>query len=148
MSMTEPTAETSGLGGLVRGLFDFKFERFISRQAITIIYVLGMSVIALGTFVFWIMTIIGSVSADQNLMALVMFFLVPAVGVLYLIGLRMMLESQVVRFRQYDSVKQIEGGIVGDNDRPSAPGISYPPGSGPTAPSGPPPGPPPTPPIA
>lgn len=97
---TQPPARAEV--GFFRTLFDFGFERFITRRAIASIWGIVVTFILLASVMY--VAIAFTQSTMVGLLALVF---VPVGALLYLIFWRLVLEFLVVQFRQAEFLEQI-----------------------------------------
>lgn len=89
--------------GFFGALFDFSFNSFITKKFIKLIYVLATVMIGFGTFIF----LIGALASGRAVTIVLGIFLVPLVGLLYLIWIRISLEVLAVIFGIADDTSAI-----------------------------------------
>ncbi len=81
--------------GLLGALFDFSFSTFVTTKIVKVLYVLGVALSAL----LALMILVGGLSSDSVLMALVCIVLTPIAFLIYVLLCRIWLELVVVVFR-------------------------------------------------
>ena len=106
-------------GGIVAGMMDLSFNRFITLSVIKVLYVLGLLLLAL----FWLVALIGSL---WNGVGSFLFMLIigPVVLAVYAIFYRVWLELIVVVFRIGENTRKLvelqSGGVAGPGAGPPA----------------------------
>lgn len=85
-------------------LFDFSFRSFVTPQVIQIYYIVGLVVLGIGVLLGLISAII-TIAEFDALIGLVQLILVPIMGFVYLLALRMGLELVANFFRMGEDVK-------------------------------------------
>ena len=99
---------SSDSGSFFQALFDTGFEQFVTRRAISIVYILA--IVAIGLFSLFFL-VAGLASGGAG--ALVALIMAPLVGLLYLIGIRMTLEFFVNQMRQSELLEEISAKLDG-----------------------------------
>lgn len=89
--------------GFFAALFDFSFSSYVTKKFIKLIYVLATIMIGLATFIF----LIGALATGRGATIVMGIFLVPLVGLLYLIWVRVSLEVLAVIFGIADDTSAI-----------------------------------------
>lgn len=88
--------------GFFRTLFDFGFERFITRRAMAVIWGIIVTFIALASVMY-----VAIAFTQSTLVGLLSLVFVPVGALLYLIFWRLALEFLVVQFRQAELLEHI-----------------------------------------
>lgn len=96
--------------GVFKGLLDFRFENLIAPRIVSILYVIFLVLIGLGTLAVigsGLMTVIRGLRFNTGAFifsGLAMMILAPIGAVIYTIFVRVMLEVMVVLFKIKDAV--------------------------------------------
>lgn len=102
-----PTQPVGGSGKNFFGsLFDFSFRSFVTPQVIQIYYVVGLVVLGIGVL-FGLISAIITIASDWVLLGLFQLIMVPIMGFVYLLLLRMGLELVANFFRIGEDVKSM-----------------------------------------
>ena len=99
---TEPTPSVPDTGGFFSALFDFKFEKYITKKALSVIYMLVTALIAL-----FALGLFFSGFTQGAAGILFSLFVVPLGALVYLIYTRLILEFLANQFRQTELLEQI-----------------------------------------
>ena len=104
-------AAVSQHAGFLKSLFDIRFESLITPRMISVLYVLAMVLIALGTL-FLVVSSIGAIvtavrfsSWGMALMSFVWLLLSPVLAIVYLAFARMFFEIVIVLFKIKDGIE-------------------------------------------
>ena len=89
--------------GFFAALFDFSFNSYVTKKFIKLIYVLATVMIGFFTFIF----LIAALASGRALTIVFGIFLVPLIGLLYLIWVRIGLEVLAVIFGIADDTAAI-----------------------------------------
>lgn len=92
-----------GSAGLIEGLMDFGFKKTVTQSIAKVLYLLAFVVVALLTLFF----VIGALLTGKILTILFALILAPLVGLIYLIGIRVMVETIVVQFKQAEFLAEL-----------------------------------------
>lgn len=87
----------------MKALFDFSFTTFVAPSIAKIVYILVMAVIALA----YLFAVIAAFSADAVAGLLVLVFVGPLVGILYLVLARVGLESLIATIRTAENTSEL-----------------------------------------
>lgn len=115
----EPVARISSeeikeKAGLLKGLFDFRFEHFITTKIISILYIVILVLIVLGgLFTFFVgggTTLVAGIrfgSGFSILRAIGIMVLTPVIVLLYIAAIRMWLEVVILFFRMKEDLEKL-----------------------------------------
>ncbi|MCY0904640.1 DUF4282 domain-containing protein [Arthrobacter sp. H14-L1] len=87
----------------MKSLFDLSFNRYIAPTVAKIVYILAMVIIALGYLIF----VISSFRANAFLGVVVLLILGPLVGLLYLVFIRIGLESLLASIKTAQNTAEL-----------------------------------------
>ena len=85
-------------------MFDFSFRSFITPSVIQIYYVVGLVLLGIGVL-FGLISAVITMASDFAILGLMQLILVPVIGFVYLLGLRMALELVANFFRIGDDIR-------------------------------------------
>lgn len=85
-------------------LFDFSFRSFITPNVIQIYYVVGLVLLGIGVL-FGLISAVVTMASEFALLGLLQLIMVPIIGFVYLLLLRMMLELVANFFRIGDDIR-------------------------------------------
>ncbi len=94
--------------GFFPTLFDFSLNSFLAPKVIRILYILAVVVICILTVVMAIVTMINGGGAAGIVVGLLV---VPLVGLLYLLLLRIQAEFVIVSFRTYEQLRVVRADL-------------------------------------
>lgn len=99
---------SDGYKGFFPTLFDFGLNSFLAPKVIRILYILAVVVICILTVVMAIVTMINGGGAAGIVIGLLV---VPLVGLLYLLLLRIQAEFVIVSFRTYEQLRVVRADL-------------------------------------
>ncbi|CAN5583330.1 hypothetical protein BH23ACT6_BH23ACT6_26420 [soil metagenome] len=86
--------------GLFGTLFDFEFKSFITIKFIKVIYVILMAIILLSALIYFILALVAGASQDGGIIVILLALIfIPLLTLVYLLILRIFMETIVVFFR-------------------------------------------------